>query len=146
VIGAFFMRIGSRRGWAAFNRRDLDYFDRYVADEVVYDVQGPPPFGGRFIGKAAWRAANRRWMDAVGSFRADVRHLALSRPFALGLTNTVITEYDLVMTSRDGTTTRTLCVDVSEIRRGKLVAERNYTFDLDAAVAVVAAPAPLGSA
>jgi len=146
MIGALMMRIGSRRGWAAFNRRDLDYLDRYVADEVVYELQGPPPFGGRFIGKAAWRAANRRWMDALGSFRADVRHLALTRPFAFGLTNTVITEYDLVMTSRDGRTTRTLCVDVSEIQRGKLVAERNYTFDLDAAYAVVAESTPVRSA
>lgn len=130
MIGALLLRLGSARGWRAFNRRDLDYFERYVADDIVYETAGRSPLGGRFVGKAAWREANQRWMDSLASFRFTVRHEGLTHPYALGLTNTVLTEYELMQTTKDGRAFRTRGIDVSEMRRGKIVAERNYLFDL----------------
>jgi ketosteroid isomerase-like protein len=142
MIGAILVRIGNRRGWKAVNRRDLEYFEPYVSEGIVYDVAGPPPFGGRFVGKLAWREANQRWMDALASFEFRVIHEALTHPFALGFSNTVLTEYELLETTPDGRTFRTRGIDVSEIRRGKVVAERNYLFDLEAEAAIHR-PAPL---
>jgi ketosteroid isomerase-like protein len=136
MIGAMVLRIGNRRGWKAFNRGDLAYFDRYLADDVVYEVAGRPPFGGRFVGKTAWHEANRRWMDSVAAFRIRVVHEGLTHPFALGLTNTVLTEYELIERTPDGRTFRTRGIDVSEIRRGKLVAARNYLFDQEGEAAL----------
>lgn len=136
MIGALMLRIGSRRGWAAVNRRDLDHFDSLIAEDIVYDVAGEPPLGGHFVGKAAWREANERWMEPLASFRFRVLNEALTRPLALGLTNVVLTEYELIERTRDGRELRTRGIDVSEIRRGKVVAERNYLFDLEAEAAL----------
>jgi ketosteroid isomerase-like protein len=146
MIGAILTRIGNRRAWKAMNRRDLDYFDRYVADEVVYDVAGRPPLGGRFVGKAAWRGANQRWMDSLESFKFRVIHEALTNPFALGFTNTILTEYEVIETARDGRTLRMRGIDVSEMKRGKLVAERNYMFDLEAEAGIRQPGSPRGNA
>jgi hypothetical protein len=104
MIGAILTRIGVRRGWEAANRRDLDYLDRYVADEAVIEIPGRPPIGGRFVGKAAFREANQRWMDSLASFEYRVINVALTNPFALGLSNTIFTEFELVETTHDGRT------------------------------------------
>jgi hypothetical protein len=129
MIGAVIMRIGTRRGWDAINRRDLGYFERYLADDVVLEQPGAPPFGGRVVGKAAWRTMMQAWVDAVPAYHYRVLHIALDRPWALGLTNTVITEFEVTETNAAGVTRVVRGIDVSEMRRGKLVAERTYMFD-----------------
>jgi hypothetical protein len=68
-------------------------------------------------------------MDAVPDFHYRVLHTALDRPWALGLTNTVITEFELTETDAEGETRVSQGIDVSEMRRGKLVAERTYRFE-----------------
>ena len=69
------------------------------------------------------------WMDTLPEFHYRVLHAALDKPWALGLTNTVITEFELSETNAAGETRLTRGIDVSEMRRGKLVAERTYMFD-----------------
>lgn len=136
MIGALVLKLGLGRAWRAFNRRDLDYFDRYIADDIVYEVAGPPPLGGRFVGKKAWREANQRWMDAIPFFKVRVVHEALTNPLALGLTNTVMTEYELIEKTPDGRVLRQRCIDISELRRGRTVRERQYWFDVDGEAAI----------
>ena len=67
MIGAMILKLGARRGWDALNRGDLDYFERYLAEDVVFEQPGLPPIGGRVVGKAAWRAMMQAWIDAVTS-------------------------------------------------------------------------------
>jgi len=136
MIGALLMKLGARRGWDAMNRRDLDYVERYMADDVVIEIPGRPPIGGRFVGRKACREATERWMDSLASFEYRVVHLAVTNPLALGLTNTVLTEFVLVETTLDGRTHRARGIDVSEMKRGKLVAGRTYIFDLEAEEAI----------
>ncbi len=132
MIGAIVMKMGVRRAWAAANRRDLDYLLRYVADDAVMEVPGRPPVGGRFVGREAWRAWFERWLAGLSTFRFRVIHEALTKPLALGLSNTVLTEFELEATTLDGRTFRGRGVDVSEMVRGKWVADRTYVFDLEA--------------
>jgi hypothetical protein len=132
MIGALILKLGTGRGWDAVNRRDLDYFERYLADDVILEQPGPPPIGGRNVGRAAWRRAMQAWMDALPSFHYRVLHVALDKPWALGLTNTVISEFEVTETDAQGHTRIARGVDVSEMRRGKLVAERTYMFDPEA--------------
>ena len=129
MIGALITKFGAVRGWEALNRRDLRYFERYLAEDVVCEIPGPPPIGGRFVGKAAWLEAMQRWVDAVPSYHYRLIHVALDRPWALGFTNTVITEFELTETMTDGRSHTGLGIDVTEMKRGKIVAERTYSFD-----------------
>jgi hypothetical protein len=139
MIGALILKLGLRRGWDAYNRCDLGYFERYLADDVVLEQPGSPPIGGRVVGKAAWREAMQAWFDAVPDFHYRVLHTALDRPWALGLTNTVITEFELSETNAAGESRVTRGIDVSEMRRGKLVAERTYMLDPDGEEAFLSA-------
>jgi ketosteroid isomerase-like protein len=146
VIGALILKLGAGRGWDALNRRDLHYFERYLADDVVCEIPGAPPIGGRFVGKVAWLEAMQRWVDAVPSYHYRVIHTAVANPLALGLTNTVITEYELTERMPDGRTHRGLGIDVTEMKRGKIVAERTYSFDPAAEEAFLGMPAaPTGA-
>jgi ketosteroid isomerase-like protein len=139
MIGALIMKWGTRRGWDAINRRDLGYFERFLADDVILEQPGPPPFGGRVVGRATWREMMQAWIDAVPTYHYRILHTALDKPWALGLTNTVITEFEVTETNAEGVTRVGRGIDVSEMRRGKLVAERTYLFDPAAEEAFLAA-------
>jgi hypothetical protein len=139
MIGALIMKWGARRGWDAINRRDLGYFERFLAEDVVLEQPGAPPFGGRAVGRAAWRAMMQAWVDAVPAYHYRILHTALDKPWALGLTNTVITEFEVTETNAAGVTRVGWGIDVSEMRRGKLVAERTYMLDPVAEEAFLAA-------
>ena len=62
---------------------------------MVFEQPGPPPFGGRVVGKAAWREMMQAWIDAVPTYHYRILHAALDKPWALGLTNTVISEFEV---------------------------------------------------
>ncbi len=141
MIGALLMKWGTSRGWRAVNRRDLDYFDRYLAADIVLEQPGPPPIGGRNVGRAAWRRAMQAWMNAVPSFHYRILHIAIDPPWALGLTSTVITEFEVTETDAQGRSRVARGIDVSEMRRGKVVAERTYMFDPAAEEAFLGLPA-----
>lgn len=142
MIGALILKFGLRRGWDALNRGDLDYFERYLADDVVFEQPGPPPIGGRVVGKAAWRAMMQAWFDAVPVYHYRILHAALDKPWALTLTNTVISEFEVTETNAAGVTRVGRGIDVSEVRRGKVVAERTYMFDPAAEEAFLLGPQP----
>ncbi len=130
MVGAIILKLGARRGWAAVNRRDLEPLLKYVTDESELVVPGRPPWGGTFVGRDAWRAWFEAWFAGLASFRFRVLNEALTRPFAIGFTNVVLTEFELEATTRAGLTFRGRGVDVSEMRGGKYVSDRTYAFDL----------------
>ena len=136
MIGALLLKIGAHRAWEAMNRRDLDYLDRNMAEDVVIEIPGRPPVGGRFVGRAAVREATQRWMDSLASFEYRVIHEAVTNPLAIGLSKTVLTEFELVESTHHGRTHRARGIDVSEVKGGKLVADRTYIFSLEAEEAI----------
>jgi hypothetical protein len=81
------------------------------------------------MGRAAWREMMQAWIDAVPTYHYRILHGDLEKPGALGLTNTVITEFEVTETNAAGVTRVGWGIDVSEMRRGKLVAGRAYMFD-----------------
>ncbi len=149
MIGAMILKRGAGSGWAAVNRRDVAPLLKYVDDDSVLEVSGRPPWGGTFVGKEAWRAWFDAWFAAVATFEYRVVHEALVNPFALGFTNTVLTEFEVDATTHDGRAFHGRGVDVSEMRRGRYVADRTYLFDVEmnelmlaGAVPPAVAPAP----
>jgi ketosteroid isomerase-like protein len=131
MIGAIVMKLGMRRGVTALNRRDAEYFIRFLADDVVLEFPGHTPLSGRFVGRHAVADWYRRYFETTVRIHDVIVHSAVEHPFALGLSNTIITEFDAEETTARGETSRGRYIDVSEMRRGKLVAERTYPFDMD---------------
>jgi ketosteroid isomerase-like protein len=66
----------------------------------------------------------------MATIRFPLKHIAVERIFALGATNAVTAEWDVVETDQQGRTYRASGVTVLQARDGKLVRVRDYIFDL----------------
>lgn len=129
MIGALFMRSGIRRAFAAMSRKDHEAVLRLVHPEVVLEYPGRTPMAGRFLGHDAYEAWLRRWFEHMFAIDFTVRHVTLENPWALGLTNTAIIEWELQQTAHDGRSIGLTGTTVCEFRSGKLVAQRMYETD-----------------
>jgi ketosteroid isomerase-like protein len=129
MIGALLMRGGITRAFQAMSRKDHEAVLRLVHPNVVLEYPGRTPMGGRFVGRDAYEAWLRRWFEHMFTIDFTVRHVALENPWALGLTNTAMIEWELQQTAHDGRSTTLTGSTVCEFRSGKLVAQRIYETD-----------------
>jgi ketosteroid isomerase-like protein len=129
MIGALLMRGGITRAFQAMSRKDHEAVLRLVHPDVVLEYPGRTPLGGRHEGRDAYEAWLRRWFEHMFEIAFTVRHVALENPWALGLTNTAIIEWELQQTAHDGKSTALTGTTVCEFRSGKLVAQRMYETD-----------------
>lgn len=132
MIGAILMKAGARQGWTRIQQLDAEYFIRQLAEDVVLECPGRTDLSGRFAGREAVAAWYRRYFSRLRALDDHVIHLAVEHCYAVGLTNTIVTEYEESATLADGTTLDGRAVDVTEVRGGKVVASRTYIFDLHA--------------
>jgi ketosteroid isomerase-like protein len=143
VIGALLFKIGARRGWTRLEALDADFFIGRLADDVVLECPGHTTLGGRFVGRQAVADWYRRYFGRLEALQVHVLRMAVEHQFAVGLSNTIISEYEEVATLRGGTTLQGRAIDVTEIRGGRTTASRTYIFDLpafDAAFGAIGAP------
>jgi ketosteroid isomerase-like protein len=130
MIGGLVLRLTWKRNVEKeFARKDPDLILKAWADDGVLEFGGTNGMSGRFVGKEQLRSWVVRWLDRMERIDFTVQRLALERPWALGLTNTVFYEAHASETAHDGTVASTDVVIVDELRRGKLVHERVYLFD-----------------
>jgi ketosteroid isomerase-like protein len=132
MIGALLFKIGARRGWTRLEALDADFFIGRLADDVVLECPGHTTLSGRFVGRQAVADWYRRYFGRLEALQVRVLRMAVEHQFAVGLSNTIISEYEEVATLRGGMTLRGRAIDVTEIRRGKTTASRTYIFDLRA--------------
>lgn len=121
---------------AAFERRDADVLLRDWADDAVFEFGGAGGVSGHFEGKEAIRGWFDRWFTRMESLEMTIRRVAVARPWALGLSNTVMVEFVAEETSHDRVTTHTEGVTVYDVRRGRVVRARNYLFDEQSEIGV----------
>lgn len=129
MIGALLVRIRIPRFFAAVSRKDLDATSRDVADEIVFEFPGQSVISGRYEGSARFRAFWSRNFGRYETFQLAPKRIALTRPYALGLTNTALVEWAAEAVTRDGMTMHAEGVAVVELRRGKVVHARDYFSD-----------------
>jgi ketosteroid isomerase-like protein len=129
MIGALLMRAGVARAFQALNRKDHNAIMRLVDDHVVLEYPGRTPMGGLLEGRDAYEAWLRRWFEHMFMIDFTVRHVTLENPWAIGLSNTAIVEWEVRQTSRGGTSAMLTGTTVLEFRRGRLVAQRTYELD-----------------
>jgi ketosteroid isomerase-like protein len=103
---------------------------------------GPSVLAGRFEGRDAVAAAFRRDWDHLATSHIWPVQVALTRPFALGFSNTVFVQFAAEVTTKDGRAGRVEGVSVVTMRRGRTVAIRNHYLD-PAGIDAVWGPAPL---
>ena len=102
----------------AANRRDVDAFAALLADDVVWDMTGPPD-GGRHEGKAAVRAAAEEF------FRSSPHaHFETEELVALG--DRAVEQWVYRWVDRDGREDHIRGVDVFQVRDGKIASMCAY--------------------
>lgn len=137
MIGALVLRMSWKRSvQREFARKDPERVVKAWADNGVLEFGGTSGMSGRFVGRAEVRAWVARWFDRMERIDFTVDRIALERPWALGLTNTVFSEAHVSETAHDGTESAAEVVIVDEVRRGRIVHERVYVFDETADLAM----------
>lgn len=130
MIGALLLEaLWKRRTERAFADRDVEAMMRLWDPHGVLEFGGTNGMSGRFVGEAEIRAWMERWFTRMRDLRVTVGRVAVARPWALGLTNTVMYELHVEETSYDGRTVSADLVSVADLRRGRLVHVRDFPFD-----------------
>ncbi len=129
MIGAMALKWEVRQGFGMMSRKDLAWLMRGWTRDAVFEFPGKTPISGRYEGKPAIEAFFRRVFDRMETIQFTVKRVVVARPFALGLTNTVLTEWAADQASHDGISVHLEGVTVSDVRRGRNVASREYVFD-----------------
>ena len=104
----------------AFNAHDLDAIMRFFADDCSFDMpRGPDPWGQRFTGKVAVRAAlATRFKGLPDVHYGDGRHWVSG--------NLGVSEWLLTGTTPDGRRVRVRGCDHWEFRDGKVIRKDSY--------------------
>lgn len=104
----------------AFNAHDLDAVMEFFADDCSLDMpRGPEPWGQRFVGKAAVRAAlATRFQGLPDVHHGDARHWVNG--------NMLVSEWLLTGTRSDGVAVKVRGCDHYEFRAGKVVRKDSY--------------------
>lgn len=129
MVGAMLIKWGTRRHFALMNRKDVAALMRDWAGDGVFEFPGHTPVSGRHAGKRAIAAFYQQVFDQMAVIRFRVKRVAVTRPFAWGLTNTALCEWVVDVTSYDGITNHAGGVTVIDIRHGRALAARDYIFD-----------------
>ncbi len=116
--------------YEAMNRKDLDAVMAAWAEGGVFEFPGRTPISGRHEGKEAIRAFFGRIFDELESMHFTIRHVAMSNPVGLTLSNMVYVDWTVDEVTRDGRRFSHDGITVLKMKGGKAVWGRDYFFDL----------------
>jgi ketosteroid isomerase-like protein len=128
MIGAFLAKKAARDAFAAINRHDLDAFMAAWGDDPVFEFPKGSVLGGRHRGREQIRAWFARWWDRFPTTEFTIRSISVEDILALGGTNTIHVEWDLVERDRDGRTFEVSGITALRVRGGKVDEVRDYIF------------------
>jgi ketosteroid isomerase-like protein len=115
-----------RRGYEAFNRRDLSTLAELFGDDVSWHTPGASPLAGDVVGRAAVFARLGRYVaETGGTFRAELTRLLIDEDGrVIGIHHSTA--------ERDGKRLDVYCCVAFELENGRIVDGREHFFDLQA--------------
>jgi hypothetical protein len=128
MIGAILLKRWMEKNHAKLVSAMDPSFAADWAEDVVVTPMGCPPIRGR----DAFMAFERCYFDTMASYQVTTHSVSVARPWALGLTNTLVVEDEMRIERKDGQIQTLYEVLVVELKRGKVVAVRTYLADPDA--------------
>ena len=129
MIGALLLRASFPRFCKAVSSKDVEGVCAAVAEDAVFEFPGRSNISGRYEGREAIRGFWMRIFERYETFTMTPKRVGLTRPYAVGLTNSVLMEWLVDATTQDGLELHAQGVAAVEIRRGKMVHSRDYFFD-----------------
>jgi len=132
MIGAIMAKRKARDAFERLNRRDIEGFLADWADDAQLLHPGDTPgIGGEMEGKEAIREWFQKFMDHFPGIAFSLTGVCVQNLFALGGTNVVIAEWDIVLNGHQGQEWRNKGVTVMNLKKGRVTVARNYIFDIE---------------
>ena len=131
MIGAVIAKRMARSGFDTLNRRELAESMTGWAEDGTWTFPGNVPISGETKGKKAIEAAFAKWMERFPKINFTVKEVFVSNIFALGATNSIATEWDIVETDREGKEFHNSGVTITRVKGGKVVSMRDYISNTD---------------
>ena len=128
MIGAMVLkRYFEKNHVAEFEARDAAYVDKFPEDVTITFAGGPP-----IVGKQAVREFEQSFFASMKDLKVVTRTVAVARPWAFGLTNTLMIEDEYHVERHDGRKETLYDLISIDVVKGKVVATRGYLADRDA--------------
>jgi ketosteroid isomerase-like protein len=130
MIGALVARKAIANSFEAMNRHDLTKFMSVWRDDGMFTYPGEIPASGSFRGKSAVEGWFRNFFSQFPKIHFDIQDICVQNIFALTGTNVVAVHWNIQLTNRNGREGQNSGVTVISIKRGKVVAIKDFIFDL----------------
>lgn len=115
----------------AFNRRDITKAVNDLAEDATYTFPSSISISGQTKGKKAVEAVYAKMLEHFPKMHFTVKDVFISNIFAMGPTNNIAIQWDLDYTNREGKEFHNSGVSIAMVKRGKVVASKEYIFNTD---------------
>ena len=132
MLGAIILKTIMGSGTNSMNNRDVGEILKHWRDDAVMIYPGSTIVSGRSEGKEALHRFFTLFMEQFPEqmdFQIDETYI--KNMFALGLTNTIASEFSVSYTNKHGESFQNSGVTVISIRHGKVAQIQDYYFDVD---------------
>jgi len=130
MIGALVAKRALAGAFGALNRHELAQFMAAWRAGAVFVYPGDIPESGTFMGIAAIEGWFRRFFEQFPTIEFDVRDVCVRNLFDMVGTNVVVVHWIVRLVNRDGREGFNAGVTVITLDRGKVIAAKDYIFDL----------------
>ena len=131
MIGAIIAKRKTRSAFDTLNQHDLAKSIAAFTEDATWTVPGNTPISGEWKGKEAVEAAFTKWMERFPKINFTLKEVFVSNIFALGATNNIAAEWDIVETDREGKESHNSGVTTFRVKGGKVVSMHDYIFNID---------------
>jgi len=131
MIGAIIAKRMARSAFDTLNRHDLATSIASWAEDATWTFPGDVPISGETKGKKAIEATFAKWMERFPKINFTVKDIFVSNIFALGATNNIAVEWDVVETDGEGKEFHNNGVTITRVKGGKVVSMRDYISNTD---------------
>jgi len=129
MIGAMILKKMMGSGTDVMNERDVEKIIEHWRDDAVMIYPGNMPVSGRTEGKEALRKFFAKFMEQFPELKFTIKDTYIKDMFAVGFTNTIASEFEVIYTNKHGETFENKGVTVIKIKRGKVEQIEDYYFD-----------------
>jgi ketosteroid isomerase-like protein len=129
MIGAIMAKKLGASGFDSLNKRDIAKIMASWAEDGTFTVPGDTSLSGDIKGKKAIEAFYTRVMQQLPKINFTVKEVFVSNIFAMGGTNNIAIECDIIETNRDGKEFPNSGVSIIRVKSGKVISARDYIFD-----------------
>ncbi len=130
MIGAFLAKRSVEKGFAAFNRRDLDtYLQNWSKDAILIYPGDIPGVSGTYEGIEAIREWYERDFEQFPTLQLSLESVAISNILDMTGNNVLAIHWKVKATNRQGKSIDNSGVNVIDIERGRVIRIQTYIFD-----------------